>query len=152
MSCLTLRPVITKVMPSPDLRRKGVSSSRHTDVTQALYTTGRPARLVLSICTRHQEETKKPQKTPKTAYPITGIDEPCAHVGKQHATPVPNKGTRRDMLFDPTERKIDPFLFPTGIRTMKKIVLTLAIHDKNVTMAKTAQVSLHHLDKTDASI
>ena len=46
------------------------------------------------------------------------------------------------MLFDPTERNVDPFLFPTGIRTMKKLVLTSAIHDKNVTMAETAQVSL----------
>ena len=45
------------------------------------------------------------------------------------------------MLFDPTERNVDPFLFPTGIRTMKKLVLTSAIHDKNVTMAETAQVS-----------
>ena len=46
------------------------------------------------------------------------------------------------MLLDPTERNVDPFLFPTGIRTMKKLVLTSAIHDKNVTMAETAQVSL----------
>ena len=46
------------------------------------------------------------------------------------------------MLFDPTERNVYPFLFPTGIRTMKKLVLTSAIHDKNVTMAETAQVSL----------
>ena len=46
------------------------------------------------------------------------------------------------MLFDPTERNVDQFLFPTGIRTMKKLVLTSAIHDKYVTMAETAQVSL----------
>ena len=46
------------------------------------------------------------------------------------------------MLFDPTERNVDPFPFPTGIRTMKKLVLTSAIHDKYVTMAETAQVSL----------
>ena len=45
------------------------------------------------------------------------------------------------MLPDPTERKVNPFLMQTGIRTVKKLVLTLAIHDKNVTMAKTAQVS-----------
>ena len=36
------------------------------------------------------------------------------------------------MLLDPTERNVDPFLFPTGIRTMKKLVLTSSIHDKNV--------------------
>ena len=46
------------------------------------------------------------------------------------------------MLFDPTERNVYPILFPTRIRTMKKLVLTLAIHDKNVTMAETAQVPL----------
>ena len=40
------------------------------------------------------------------------------------------------MLFDPMERNVDPFLFPTGIRTMKKLVLTSAIHDKYVTMAQ----------------
>ena len=46
------------------------------------------------------------------------------------------------MLFDPTERNVDPFLFPARIRPMKKLVLTSAIHDKYVTMAETAQVSL----------
>ena len=45
------------------------------------------------------------------------------------------------MLFDPTERNVDPFLFPARIRTMQALVLTLAILDKNVTMAKAAQVS-----------
>ena len=45
------------------------------------------------------------------------------------------------MLFDPRERNVNPFLFPTRIPTMKKLVLTLAIHDKNVTMVKPAQVS-----------
>ena len=45
------------------------------------------------------------------------------------------------MLFDPTERNVDPFLFPTRIRTMQELVLALAIHDWNVTMAKAAQVS-----------
>ena len=45
------------------------------------------------------------------------------------------------MLFDPTKRNVDPFLFPARILTMKELILTLAIHDKNVTMAKTAQVS-----------
>ena len=34
------------------------------------------------------------------------------------------------MLFDPTDRNVDPFLFPTGIRTMKELVLVLAIHDR----------------------
>ena len=42
------------------------------------------------------------------------------------------------MLFDPTGRNVYPFLFPTRIRTMKKLVL---IHDKIVTMAKPAQVA-----------
>ena len=64
---------------------------------------------------------------------------PCAHVGKQHATPALNKG--QEETCDPPERNVYPFLFPTRLRTMKELVLTLAIHDKNVTMAKTAQVS-----------
>ena len=33
------------------------------------------------------------------------------------------------MLFDPTERNVNPLLFQTGIRTVKELVLTLAIHD-----------------------
>ena len=45
------------------------------------------------------------------------------------------------MLFDPTERNVDPFLFPTRIRTMKKLVLTSAIHDKYVTMVKPARAT-----------
>ena len=44
------------------------------------------------------------------------------------------------MLLDPTERNVDPFLFQTRIRTMKKLVLALTIHDKNVNMVKSAQV------------
>ena len=44
------------------------------------------------------------------------------------------------MLFDPTERNVNPFLFQTRIRTMKKLVLTFAIHDKDVTMEKAAKV------------
>ena len=45
------------------------------------------------------------------------------------------------MLFDPTERNVDPFLFPARIRTKKELVLALAIHDKDVTMAKPTQVA-----------
>ena len=45
------------------------------------------------------------------------------------------------MLFDPTERNVHPFLFPARVRPMKELILTSAIHDKNVTMAKAAQVS-----------
>ena len=42
------------------------------------------------------------------------------------------------MLFDPTERNVNPFL---RIRPMKELVLALAIHDKIVTMAKPTQVA-----------
>ena len=45
------------------------------------------------------------------------------------------------MLFDATERNVDPFLCPARIRTMKKLILALAIHDKNVTMARPSQVA-----------
>ena len=44
------------------------------------------------------------------------------------------------MLPDPTERNVNPFLFRTGMRTVKKLVLALTIHDQNVTMAKPARV------------
>ena len=45
------------------------------------------------------------------------------------------------MLFDPTERNVNPVLIPTGARAMTELILVLTIHDKDVTMAKTAQVS-----------
>ena len=45
------------------------------------------------------------------------------------------------MLFDPTKRNVDPFLFPARIRPMKELVLALTIHDKNVTMVKPARAT-----------
>ena len=45
------------------------------------------------------------------------------------------------MLFDPTERNVNPFLFPARVHPMKELILTLAIHDKNVTMTKQDEVS-----------
>ena len=46
------------------------------------------------------------------------------------------------MLLNPTERDLNPFLIRTRVRAMKKLVLALAIHDKNITMAKRARVTL----------
>ena len=46
------------------------------------------------------------------------------------------------MLFDPPVRNVNPFLIRTRIRTMRKLVLALTIHDKDVTMAKPARVTL----------
>ena len=34
---------------------------------------------------------------------------------------------------EPTERNVNPFLFQTGIRAVKKLVLALTIHDENIT-------------------
>ena len=48
-----------------DLRPKGMSSRRHTDETEALFTTRRLAKLALPKCTRHQEEAQK-KKTQNT--------------------------------------------------------------------------------------
>ena len=45
------------------------------------------------------------------------------------------------MPLDPTERNVNPLLFQTGIRTVKKLILTLAIHNKNVTMTKPARAN-----------
>ena len=42
---------------------------------------------------------------------------------------------------NPVERNVNPLPFQTGIRTVKELVLTLAIHDKNVTMTKTARAN-----------
>ena len=45
------------------------------------------------------------------------------------------------MLFDPTERNVNPILFPARVRPMKELVLALTIHDKNVTMVKPTRVA-----------
>ena len=36
------------------------------------------------------------------------------------------------MLFDPTERDVNPILFPARVRPMKELVLALTIHDQDV--------------------
>ena len=46
------------------------------------------------------------------------------------------------MLFHRTERDVNPFLIRTGIRTMTELILALTIHDKDVTMAKRAPVTV----------
>ena len=43
------------------------------------------------------------------------------------------------MLPDPTERNVSPLLFQTGVRTVMKLVLTLASHNKNVAVIKPAR-------------
>ena len=46
------------------------------------------------------------------------------------------------MLPDPMERNVNPLLIQTGTRTVKKLVLTLAIHDKSVTMVKPTRAGI----------
>ena len=46
------------------------------------------------------------------------------------------------MLFDPTERNVNPILIPARVRPVKKLVLALTIHDKDVTMVKPARATL----------
>ena len=55
------------------------------------------------------------------------------------------------MLFNPTERHVYPFLFPTRVRTMKELVLAMAIHDQNVTMAKPARAFIRRTGLTPPS-
>ena len=62
------------------------------------------------------------------------------HTLASNTLPCPQR-TGGSMLPDPTERNVNPLLFQARVRTVQKLVLTLAIHDKNVTMAKTAHVS-----------
>ena len=47
----------------------------------------------------------------------------------------------------PRVRNVDPFLFPARVRPMRELVLSLAIHDKNVTISV-----FHHPERIDASI
>ena len=113
-----------------------MSSRRHTSVTQVLYTTGSPARL----CTRHQEETKKHKKRLKQYPPYQELMNLRTR-WQTACHPCLKQRTRGNMLFDPTERNVNPFPFQARVRPMKELILTLAIHDKNITMAKPAKVS-----------
>ena len=45
------------------------------------------------------------------------------------------------MPLDPTERNVDPFLFQTGIRTVRKLVLALTIDAEDITKVKRARAS-----------
>ena len=89
-----------------------------------------------------QKRRQKVPKTPFPEFPMTGTDKPCAHVGKQRATPVLNKRQEETCCLIHRNVMLIRSCSRPGIRTMKKLVLTSAIHDKNVTMAKPAQVSL----------
>ena len=135
-----------------DLRPQGVSSRGHILETQTLYTQGgRLIKLVLPRCTKYQGEAKKPKKyhcppppyqkrkTPRTRWQTT-----C------HS--CPQKGTGGNMLFDPTERDVNPFLIRTGIRTMTELILALAIHDKNCHHGQASTTDHHCLDRTYLSI
>ena len=62
--------------------------------------------------------------------PVKAADEPCAHVGKQHTTPVRN-----------AEEAVERLLFQTGIRAVEELVLTLVIHNQNVTKNKPARAN-----------
>ena len=55
--------------------------------------------------------------------------------------PCLQQRTRGNMLFDPTVRDVNPILFPARVRPMTELILTVAIHDKNVTMAESDEVS-----------
>ena len=76
----------------------------------------------------HYLRTRK-RKTPRTLWQTT-----C------HS--CPQKGTGGNMLFDPTESDVNPCLIRTRIRTMTELILALTIHDKDVTMAKPARVTV----------
>ena len=45
------------------------------------------------------------------------------------------------MLVHPTERNVNPFMFQTGICTVKKLVLALTIHDKDASKHDLASLS-----------
>ena len=58
-----------------------------------------------------------------------------AHTLAINTPPCPKEKTGSNMLPDPTERNVNPLQFQARIRTVKKLVLTLDIHDKNVTIS-----------------
>ena len=82
--------------------------------------------------------TQNAQKAPYPTIPVTAADGPGAHVGKQHTTPALRKEQEGACCF--IQRNV------TLIRSCSRpglvqLVLTLATHDRQVTMTTTAQVS-----------
>ena len=77
-----------------DLRPNGVSSRRHTSLTQVLYNTGRIAKLILPMCTRHKEETQKPKKHQKRHSPQQERMNP-AHTLANSMQPLPETKDKR---------------------------------------------------------
>ena len=128
-------------------------------LTFLLVMTGVPSRSrrwIISHCVRMREKPSKTSishthsaprsfhKTPKRAETQIPHNRNRKTLRTRwHATYyLSSKRAGRSMLPDPTKRNINPLLFQTGIRTVKKVVLTLAIHHKNVTMAKVARASI----------
>ena len=81
---------------------------RHTYIHLTLWT----------LFFKARKSNRHSQDTYSTTFFATRANEPCAHVGKQHTTRVPN---------------INP--------TLQKLVLALAMHDQKITMAKPARAS-----------
>ena len=87
---------------------------------------------------RNTQNAKKKRRSPQPSY-LERKNQPCAHVVKQHIS-CPQR-TRSSMLPDPTELYFNPLLFQTGIRSVKKLVLALTIHDQKITMFKPTRAS-----------
>ena len=125
-----------------ELRQKDVSSRRHTQSNPSLVRKRGTSKTGTSQAHKTQ---KRSQKSPQNAIPRIHRNKNGKILRTRWQITLyscPKQRTRGNMLFDPTERNVDPFQIPAGARTVKKLVLTSAIHDKTVTMAETAQVSL----------
>ena len=81
----------------------------------------------LPFSTNSVQKKKKPAHTLANNMPLLSLKK---------------KNTGGNMLFDPTERDVNPFLIRSRIRTMTELFLALTIHDKDVTMAKPARVTV----------
>ena len=89
---------------------------------------------------REPQSTQKPQSGPSSTNSATETDAPCAHVGKQHTTPVTRNGQQAACCLMQRSVTSISFLFQSRIRTVHVPVLTLSIHDEQVTMVEPARV------------
>ena len=108
-----------------------------TSVTRVLQTGGEKLVKPAPPTTRLTRNPDELRTSPK--LPVTTADEPCAHVGTQHTTPVRKAHEAVCRVIQRNVTLIRSCSRPGSVQCRNS--LTLAILDKNVTMTKTARAN-----------
>ena len=126
----------------------GTTSITITHIMHGVFLTRPTQRACPKPCT-HEGEEGKPAKNSQKHKTPRSTKNPPPSLPKKNATPHNLRNRNRCTLrtrwqttchsympLDPTERDVNPFLIQAGIRAVNKLVLTLSIHDHEITMIK----------------